>query len=81
MVSVRYSLDVDVDEHSGEDGASAPSVSLTDLFEFPTVSHLPLGRRFENYVFEPDKGILKKAAAVVAVRIMNPLDFIVEQGL
>jgi hypothetical protein len=28
-----------------------------------------------------DKGILKKAAAVVAVRIMNPLDFVVEQGL
>lgn len=28
-----------------------------------------------------DKGILKKAAAVVAVRTMNPLDFVVEQGL
>jgi hypothetical protein len=27
------------------------------------------------------KGILKKAAAVVAVRIMNPLEFVVEQGL
>ena len=34
-----------------------------------------------DYFLTVDKGILKKAVAVVSMRIMNPLDFVVEQGL
>jgi hypothetical protein len=28
-----------------------------------------------------DKGVLKKAKAVSTIRIMNPVDFVLEQGL
>lgn len=34
-----------------------------------------------EYFLTVDKGILKKARAIAEIRIMNPLDFIVEQGL
>jgi hypothetical protein len=28
-----------------------------------------------------DQGILKKASAVVGIRVMNPVEFVIEQGL
>ncbi len=34
-----------------------------------------------DYFLTVDKGILKKARMVAEIRIMNPLDFVVEQGL
>jgi predicted nucleic acid-binding protein len=34
-----------------------------------------------DYFLTVDKGILKKAGAVVEVRIMNPIDFVIERGL
>ena len=34
-----------------------------------------------QYFLTVDKGILKKAAAIAKIRILNPLDFVIEQGV
>jgi len=34
-----------------------------------------------EYFLTVDKGILKKAKAIAHIRIMNPIDFVIEQGL
>lgn len=34
-----------------------------------------------QYFLTVDKGILKKAEAIAKIRILNPIDFVIEQGL
>ena len=34
-----------------------------------------------QYFLTVDKGILKKAGAITRIRILNPIDFVIEQGL
>ncbi len=34
-----------------------------------------------HYFLTVDKGILKKAGAIARIRILNPVDFVIEQGL
>ncbi len=34
-----------------------------------------------EYFLTVDKGVLKKAKAIAGIRIMNPIDFVIEQGL
>jgi predicted nucleic acid-binding protein len=62
---------------------------LTTMKELSTIGfkpldalHLACAQALEcDYFLTVDKGILKKARTVVRLRIMNPLDFVVEQGL
>jgi hypothetical protein len=34
-----------------------------------------------TYFLTVDKGILKKAHLIAGIRVVNPLDFVIEQGL
>jgi hypothetical protein len=44
--------------------------------------HLACAHALEcQYFLTVDKGILKKAGAITKVRIVNPIDFVIEQGL
>ncbi|MGC9396045.1 MAG: PIN domain protein [Anaerolineae bacterium] len=44
--------------------------------------HIACAQALEcEYFLTVDKGILKKADAIGGIRIMNPIDFVVEQGL
>ncbi len=44
--------------------------------------HLACAQALEcDYFLTVDKGILKKARAIAGIRIMNPIDFVIEQGL
>lgn len=44
--------------------------------------HIACAQALEcQYFLTVDKGILKKAAQVSQIRILNPLDFVLEQGL
>ncbi len=44
--------------------------------------HLACAQALEcDYFLTVDKGILKKARAITGLRVMNPLDFVIEQGL
>jgi predicted nucleic acid-binding protein len=44
--------------------------------------HLACAMALEcDYFLTVDKGILKKARSITGTRVMNPLDFVVEQGL
>jgi predicted nucleic acid-binding protein len=44
--------------------------------------HIACAQALEcEYFLTVDKGILKKAKAIAKIRIMNPIDFVIEQGL
>jgi hypothetical protein len=44
--------------------------------------HIACAQALEcQYFLTVDKGILKKAAAIAQIRILNPLDFVIEQGV
>jgi len=44
--------------------------------------HIACAQALEcQYFLTVDKGILKKAAAVAKIQILNPIDFVIEQGL
>jgi predicted nucleic acid-binding protein len=44
--------------------------------------HLACAQALEcTYFLTVDKGILKKARLIAGIRVMNPLDFVIEQGL
>ena len=44
--------------------------------------HIACAQALEcQYFLTVDKGILKKAASVVQIQILNPIDFVIEQGL
>ncbi len=62
---------------------------LTDMNRFVTVGlksldalHVACARALEcEYFLTVDKGILKKATLISDIHIMNPIDFVIEQGL
>ena len=44
--------------------------------------HIACAQALEcQYFLTVDKGILRKAAAIATIRILNPLDFVIEQGV
>jgi len=44
--------------------------------------HIACAKDLEcQYFLTVDKGILKRAQAIINIQIMNPIDFIIEQGL
>jgi predicted nucleic acid-binding protein len=44
--------------------------------------HIACAQALEcEYFLTVDKGILKKAKSIAKIRIMNPIDFVIEQGL
>jgi hypothetical protein len=44
--------------------------------------HIACAQALEcQYFLTVDKGILRKAAAIAQMRILNPLDFVIEQGV
>jgi predicted nucleic acid-binding protein len=44
--------------------------------------HIACAQALEcQYFLTVDRGILKKAAAIAKIRVLNPIDFVLEQGL
>ena len=68
--------------------AETPTI-LADMNRFVAVGlkaldalHVACARALEcEYFLTVDKGILKKATAISGIRVMNPIDFVIERGL
>jgi len=60
--------------------------TMTDIvatgFKSLDALHIACAQALEcEYFLTVDKGILKKAESIAGIRIMNPIDFVIEQGL
>jgi len=61
---------------------SAMTEIVATGFKAVDALHIACAQALEcEYFLTVDKGILKKVKAVAGIRILNPIDFVIEQGL
>jgi predicted nucleic acid-binding protein len=61
---------------------AAMKEAVTAGFKALDALHIACAQALEcEYFLTVDRGILKKAKAITRTRIMNPIDFVIEQGL